>query len=185
MRVVEPTEVAALEMSTASVADVLSMLAPQIRGWVFRHVGPGPDLDDAVQEALIEIADALSRFEGRAKLTTYARRIAVRAATRYRRRHPRPRTAELHVMRDDRTPERLAMERESIRHLYKALDELSPKLRTAFILCDIEREPHESAALIEEISLDALQARLKRARAQLREILANDPYLAPMFGGTR
>lgn len=171
--------------ATQPVAEVLRALAPQIRRWVQRQLGPGPDLDDATQEALIQVADALHRYEGRAKLTTYARRITVRAALRYRRRHATPPSPPLYALDDQRTPEQLAMQRESIRRLYAALDELSPKLRLAFVLCAIEREPHAEAAEIAQVSVSAMKARLKRARAQLAKRLEDDPYLAPLFGRSR
>lgn len=172
---------ASLDPARHSLEEILRALAPRVRGWVYRHVGPGADLDDATQEALIQIAHALSSFEGRAKLSTYAHRVAIRAALRYRQR--RPRTTELTVVHDGRTPEELATHRESLRRLYAALDQLSPKLRVAYVLCEIERVSHVEAASIAEVDVEALKARLKRARARVREILADDPYLAPLFGG--
>lgn len=159
-------------------------LAPRVRLWVFRHVGPsGAHVDDATQEALIQLAEALPHFEGRSKLVTYAHRIAVRVAVRHARKARRDPPVELVAINDARTPEALAMHRESLRRLYGALDRLSPKLRTAYVLCDVERLSHEEAAEVEEVGLFTLRARLKRARVQLRALLRDDPYFAPLFGG--
>ncbi len=77
------------------------------------------------------------------------------------------------------------MQRQALSRLYAGLDLLSPKLRSAFILCDVERVGHAEAARIAEVSLDALQARLKRARVRLRAHLEKDPCLAPLFGGAK
>lgn len=167
----------------ASNPEVLRRLAPKVRLWVFRYLGPSADVDDVTQEALIEIARALERFEGRSKIETYARRIAVRVAYRMRRRSRVTETLELvPTEADRRDPERLAMHRESLRRLYAALADLTEKRRTAFVLCAIEKLSHAEAAEVTGVSLDTLRARLKRARAQLTGWLATDPYFAPFFG---
>ena len=165
-----------------ALESVLRSIAPHMRRWVARHLGPEPDLDDATQEALIELAGALDRFEGRSKLTTYAHRIGVRVAIRHAKQHRgrRRRALALASVEPDRsavTPEAVALGREGIARLYAALDELAPARRTAFILCDIERLGHDEAAAVEKVKLDTLRKRLHRARTDLRERLAQDPVL--------
>ncbi len=163
--------------------DVLRRLAPSVHRWVSALLGPTADLDDIAQEALIEVAVALDRFEGRSKLSTYAHRVVVRVALRHRR---RPRREELVLdavptPTDELNPERIAMSREATRRLYRALDELTDKLRIAFVLCAVEGHPHVEAASIAGCSVDTLRARLKRARRELETRLRNDVYLAPLF----
>ena len=157
-----------------SVDRALRQLAPQVRTWMARYLGPGPDLDDATQDALIEIADALDRFEGRSKLTTYARRIALRVAIRHRRRHRKEPPALMLVDAQNQSPrsespERTAIDRQSVAALYQALDRLPKNRRRAFILCDVERLHHDEAAAVEGVSRDTLRKRLTRARASLRK----------------
>ncbi len=176
-------DLSTLDPAADSVDRILRALAPHVRTWIYRQLGPGAELDDATQEALIQIADALPDFEGRSKLTTYARRIAIRAALRHAQRNPRPRAADLVPVADELDPEKLVLQRESLRRFYAALDQLSPKLRTAYILCDVERVPHLEAARISEIDVEAVRARVKRARTQLRELLRHDAHLAPLFEG--
>lgn len=168
-----------------SLDSVLRQLAPQVRVWVFRQLGPDPDVDDVTQEALIQIADALARFEGRSSLTTYARRIAVRVANRHRKRRGRRPLELVTPPQESVTPERLAMDRESIVRLYRALDRLTARRRTAFVLCDIEHLSHAEAAEVEGIKLETLRARLKHARADLQRSLRSDPYLSRLFQETR
>ncbi len=167
----------------APVEQVLRDLEPEVRRWVARYLGPSPELDDAVQEALIALAAALPRFEGRSRLTTYARRIALRSAGRHvRRLRATPAAPGLvAVPTEELNPERLAMGREGVDRLYRALGALSDKRRRAFVLCAIEKLPHEEAAEVEGCSLVTLRARLRHARADLTGILADDPYLAPLF----
>lgn len=170
--------------SSDNVETVLRELAPDIERWCARHLGMRSDLEDAVQEALIAVADALTRFRNESSLRTYAYRIVLRSAHRFRAKHrDAQRSQPLHVALDvdTMTPESLAMERESVRRLYVALDSLSEFRRNAFVLCAIERMPHEEAAAIEEVSVDTLRARLKHARNDLGEILKKDPYLGSMW----
>ena len=55
-----------------AVRETLRALLPHVRRWLYRLLGRSPDLDDATQEALAEIAAFLPRFEGRSKLETAA-----------------------------------------------------------------------------------------------------------------
>jgi len=163
--------------------EVLRRLAPSVHRWVSALIGPTADLDDVAQEALIEVAVALDRFEGRSKLSTYAHRVVVRVALRHRRR-PRREEPTLDVVptpTNEIDPERIAMSREATRRLYRALDELSDKLRIAFVLCAIEGQAHADAAGIAGCSVETLRARLKRARRELEVRLRTDVYLAPLF----
>ena len=66
--------------SPAGEREALIALAPRVRGWIFRYVGPHRDIEDLVQQALLEIALALDRFDGRSSVATYAHRIALRVA---------------------------------------------------------------------------------------------------------
>jgi len=163
---------------------ILRQLAPDVRGWVFRYLGARAELDDVVQEALIELASALARFRGDSSVRTYARRIVTRVASRHVRTPAGQ--ARVHLVPDAEyapDPETIAMQRESLRRLYGALAELSETRRSAFVLCAIERLPHDEVAAIEQVSVETLRARLKRARAELADRLRDDPLLAPLFRG--
>lgn len=163
---------------------VLHELAPSVHKWCARHLGPRHDLDDVVQDALVATADALLHFRNESSLNTYVYRVVQRSCSRYRQKHRHAQKgAPLHaaVDVDSITPEALAMEKESVRRLYAALDELSEILRSAFVLCAIEQMAHEEAARIEGVSVETLRARLKRARAELSERLRKDPYLGSMW----
>ena len=50
----------------------------RVRAILSRVVGPGAGLDDAVQEAFIDVFRGLSRFEGRSGLGTWIYRVALR-----------------------------------------------------------------------------------------------------------
>jgi len=159
-----------------------------------RVLGNPEDAEEALQEGLLSAYRNLPRFEGRSQFSTWLTRIVINAAL-MRRRSKRARPA---VSLDDRTPdgelplaERFADESPNPEQLYagtelgdrvrKKLAEISPLLRTAFWLREIEGLSAEEAAQILGVSRNTLKARLWRARQELaaRLGLALDGNLAP------
>ncbi|MBX3269252.1 MAG: sigma-70 family RNA polymerase sigma factor [Sandaracinaceae bacterium] len=161
----------------------LTELVPVVRAWMWRLLGPRVDYDDAVQDALIELAKALPSFEGRSKVTTFAHPIVVRTAYRYMRapREVAPSDPDTVAGTDD--PERRVAHRQELDRLHRVLGQLPETARVAFVLCAVERLAHEEAAAIEGVSVETLRARLKRAKAELARRLRADPELASMLGG--
>jgi len=65
---------------------VLISVAPRVQRAARGVLGTGaPDVDDATQESLIALVDALPRFRGECSVVGYATRIAVRTSLRLRR----------------------------------------------------------------------------------------------------
>ena len=183
---------AALEQGDARALDaVLRELLPFVRGLIFRVLGPGPGLDDATQDALIELSKALLRWQGRSSLRTYAGRIAVRVAYRHLRRRVRDRERE-QVHHDEALsaaspsagdPEASCIGRERLARLYHHLDQLPPKHRLAFVMCDVEgMTPTEAAALVRSHPV-TMRSHLARARRRLRALLREDGSLGEMLRG--
>jgi RNA polymerase sigma-70 factor (ECF subfamily) len=145
-----------------------------------RFLGPGHEIDDAVQDALIELASALERFRGESSVRTYAYRIALRVAYQHRRKRP-PVLPPLALVCDEADPEVLLSQRQALIRLYAALDALTSQQREAVLLCAIEKMPHPEAAEVLGVEVEALRQRLKRGRRELRERLAHDPLLGGFF----
>ncbi len=159
-----------------------------------RVLGNPEDAEEALQEGLLSAYRNLPRFEGRSQFSTWLTRIVINAAL-MRRRSKRARPA---VSLDERTPdgelplaERFADESPNPEQLYagtelgarvnKNLAQISPLLRTAFWLREIEGLSAEEAAQVLGVSRNTLKARLWRARQELaaRLGLALDGNLAP------
>lgn len=152
--------------------DVLRELLPLMRMWMFRLVGPGGDLDDAVQDALAEVAAALPRFEGRSSVATFAHRIALRTSRRHRpRRRPEPWVEPV----DERSgPEEQIGARSALRRIHTLLDELPRRRREAFLLCAVGGMSPAEAAGVVGVSANAMRSRLHRARQELVAKLGED-----------
>jgi RNA polymerase sigma factor (sigma-70 family) len=163
--------------------DALDMLFAQHSRALFqtalRLLGNAEDAEDALQEAMLSAYRNLPRFEGRSQFSTWMTRIVINAALmrrRSKRAHP---ALSLDDSTDDKTPmvERFADEHPSPEQLYASaelservkenLQELSPLLRNAFELRELEGLSADEAAKALGVSRNTLKARLWRARQQL------------------
>lgn len=151
----------------------LALVVPIVRATVYRMLGPRLSRDDVVQDALIEVARALDRFEGRASLTTYARTITVRVVYRAL---SRARATDLTMCEDehvatDPTPEAELVQRQALARLHRCLRRLPENRRTAFILCGLEEMSPHAAAELTGVSPGAMRARYMHARRELARML--------------
>jgi RNA polymerase sigma-70 factor (ECF subfamily) len=163
-----------------AVRDALREILPYVRRWLTHLLGRSPDLDDATQEVLVELAKFMPRYEGRAKLTTVAHTITVRVAYRFfgtaRDTVPLesvPDRPDTSANVDDR-----AMAREALARLQRCLKKLPAKRRVAFVLCAIEGLTPTEAADCAGTTAIAMRCRLLWARREIERMLRGDPYLA-------
>jgi len=68
----------------AAFAAIFDGLREQVFAVCVNVAGNSADAEDALQEAFIAVHASLSKFEGRARLSTWVHRIAIRAALRVR-----------------------------------------------------------------------------------------------------
>jgi RNA polymerase sigma-70 factor (ECF subfamily) len=128
-------------------------------------------VEDVAQDTFLQVFRQLPAFDlaGPARLSTWILTIAARRAIdEMRRKRP-----ALGVDAD-----RIAVERgdhrrgEIVRALEAALGELSPELRAAFLLRELHGMEYAAIASALAIDLGTVKSRLSRARAALRERLA-------------
>lgn len=173
-------EIAALRRGDRLVTEeVLRALHDDVRLRLHRLLGPRADLDDAVQDALIEIAAALPSFEGRSTLRTFAARITVRVAYRYFGR-PHHEPLELAAVASGDDPEDRVARRQTLRRMARCLEKLSEKRRVAFVLCCVEGFSPREAAEIEGVSSLVMRTRLFQARGELERLMKGDPFFDSM-----
>jgi RNA polymerase sigma-70 factor (ECF subfamily) len=167
----------------AALRDTLRELLPVVRRWLVRLLGRTPDLDDATQDVLAELARFLPRFEGRSKLETAAHTITVRVAYRY---YGTTKEVALEAVPElvEPTPsmDSRVVAREALARLQRCLRRLPAKRRTAFVLCAVEGLTPSEAAAVAGTTAIAMRCRLLWARRELARMLDGDPYLASWFG---
>jgi RNA polymerase sigma-70 factor (ECF subfamily) len=168
-----------------TIERTLRALLPRVERWMLRLLGPRPDLEDAVQDALVELTLALPRFEGRSKLSTLAHTVTVRVAYRYYGRRARGAETSLELVPpppDRIDPESRAASREALRRLYRCLEKLPKKQRTAFVLCAVEGMAPAEAAQVAGTGALSMRSNLFHARRQIARMLGTDPVVAALVG---
>jgi RNA polymerase sigma-70 factor (ECF subfamily) len=150
-----------------------------------RVLGNAEDAEDALQDGLLSAYRNLKRFEGRSQFSTWLTRIVINAALMRRRSaKARPAFSLDEPPREDELPatERFAAEAPNPEQVFvgtelreiisENLDELSPLLRMAFVLREVEGYSTGEAARKLGVTENTLKARLWRARHQLAERLS-------------
>lgn len=132
---------------------------------------------DLVQESFVAAHGALARFDSSRCLRAWLSRIAINKCRDWaRRRRVRNMLARVlpveavETVADDRIgAEAAAIERDSLARTLAALDALPDALRLPLILCAVEGLSQIEAAETLGVSIKAVELRIRRARAALRE----------------
>ena len=163
-----------------AIERLLRMHQPQIHAVCRRITGNETDALDATQEALIAIVRGLPRFDGRAKFSTWAYRIATNACLdELRRRKRRPIVG---LPDHDGTPIELVDpaapdpadavgDRDEVD---TALAALAPDFRAAVVLRDLCQLDYAEIAEVLEIPAGTVRSRIARGRAQLADLLGGN-----------
>jgi RNA polymerase sigma-70 factor (ECF subfamily) len=130
-------------------------------------------VEDAAQDTFLQVFRRLASWKagGRAKLSTWILTIAARRAIDELRRQRPTLRADLEAPGDARGDER-AIRRELIAAIERALHDLTPELRAAFLLREYHGLDYAEIASALDVDLGTVKSRLSRARAALREQLA-------------
>jgi RNA polymerase sigma-70 factor (ECF subfamily) len=178
----------ATEGDTSATARLLKVVAPEMARVVRGVMGPySSDVDDAVQQSLVGLIQALPAFRGECAPAGYACRIAFRTALAMRRR-----SREARARYDDST------DADSLPASSSPSDLSDARRRTALVRSVLDQIPAEQAEAlamrtmlgwsIEEIAkassvpINTVRSRLRLAKEALRRNIEADPSLADELG---
>jgi RNA polymerase sigma-70 factor (ECF subfamily) len=131
------------------------------------------EAEDIAQESFLRLWGAAADWQPRARISTWLTMVAQRLAIDRLRRTGRFSDAEPPDLPDPApSPERLASAREAGRAMEEALSALPDRQRTAFVLVHVDGLSGRDAAATLDLSEDALESLLARARRGLRGRLA-------------
>lgn len=143
-----------------------------------RMVGPGREalVEDLAQETFLQVFRSLSGFSslGPARLSTWVLTIASRRAVDALRKRPLP-TAPLEEGAAVSAPARAdetARQRQVARAIQRAVEDLSPAFRAAFLLREYHQLEYAEIARALGVDLGTVKSRLARAREAVRRALA-------------
>jgi len=154
------------------------------------------DAEDIVQQSFQKAFTHLCNFEGRSAFSTWLTRIAINEALMFARRIRGHRevliddadeneetTTALEVPDSSPDPEAIYSQRESMEMLSVAMKELSPGIRRAIQLRELDERSSEETARILGISVTALKSRMFHGRRRLREKLKQ--FVEPAWRAAR
>jgi RNA polymerase sigma-70 factor (ECF subfamily) len=163
---------------------VISSYSPVLFRVALRRLRNVEDAEDAVQDALLSACKHIGQFEGRSQFSTWLTSIVTNTAGMKLRQHLRHEMVSLdqnqendgatfaNKLKDSRpNPETICGQREMGETLHQALAQLSPKLREAIQMRDLDGFSTQEAANALKISTNALKSRLTRGRANLSLLL--------------
>jgi RNA polymerase sigma-70 factor (ECF subfamily) len=148
---------------------------------------PGQDREDVAQEVFVRVFRHLKSFRARQSFGAWIYRVTVNAAHDYRTRHGRRMAGEsgwdegLEEAADPRPgPAESARERELRQALDQALETLTVRERSVFVLRELEGL--ETAVVARSLGISTITVRrhLFRARRRLREALASLEQKKPL-----
>ncbi len=183
----EITLVAALRRGEADAYEqLIEQYADGVYRTAYRLLQNPHDAEDAMQEAFLTVYLRIGDFQGQARLSSWLYRIVTNKALdilRKRQRKTDAATDSLEDLSEDAAellPDTQAvlpedwLDRQEINALINAgLETLSPTLRAAFVLFEMEDLSMEEVADALGISVSAAKVRVHRARNALRAFLSN------------
>jgi RNA polymerase sigma-70 factor, ECF subfamily len=179
------TDIPAPGTGTRELEDIFSRCLPLLHRTAYRYLGNVADAEDAVQDALLSAYSHLDQFRGQAQLSTWLVAIVSNCARMQLRRRPR----QIHVslneqLGDDQgytvsdrlvdyapSPEEQFRKTELHECIMQFAKQLSPTLRTAFQLRDLDGFTTDEAAHILGVANGTVKAQVTRARAKLTRLV--------------
>jgi RNA polymerase sigma-70 factor, ECF subfamily len=172
----------------AAIAALLRVVAPPMLRVVRGVLGPrSADVDDALQQSLISLINALPAFRGECAPAAYACRIAFRVALALRRRARRDDRERELMAATDGSPEAMPASHslEATRRtaaLRALLDEIPTAQAEALAMRTILGWSREEIAKMSGVPVNTVRSRLRLAKEALRRKIESDPKLLEELG---
>jgi len=178
-------DIPAPEEETRESQDVFSRHLPLLYRTAYRYLGNAAVAEDAVQDGLLSAYKHLDRFRGQAQLSTWLVAIVTNCARMQLRRRPRQIHVSLNEQLGDEqgytmsdqlvdlgpSPEEEYCKAELRERLLQFTKELSPTLRKAFQLRDLDGLTTSEAAQILGVVDGTVKAQVARGRAKLTRLV--------------
>jgi RNA polymerase sigma-70 factor (ECF subfamily) len=173
------------EKETREMQDVLSRQLPSFYRRAYRYLGNAADAEDAVQDALLSACRHLDQFKGQSKMSTWLTSVVINSTLTTLRRRPR----QIHTSLDERlgedqkyrisegladcrpSPEDECVESDLHGRLVQFVAQLSPSLRKAYQLRDLDGLTTSETARILGLREVTVKAQVSRARTELRRMM--------------
>jgi RNA polymerase sigma-70 factor, ECF subfamily len=152
---------------------LLDRHAGPLRNFLFRINQNSADADELCQEAFLRVWQHAGRWEaGRVQFNTWLFRIGQNLAIdRYRKQRERSLEAAPEAVDEGADPRRVLARAQTAAQLRDAIAALPERQRTALVLCHFQGMSYQQAADVLDVSLEALESLVSRARRTLKQQL--------------
>jgi len=188
MRAEDPLITRAQAGETKALDELFRRHREDVARIAFRFIGPGPDLDDVVQESFIQVYRSIGTFKGNSRFSTWLYRVVSNVAKMHiRAKRSRPQLAsavaqEIPRPDSDRAgPEDAAARSQRVERLYAHIHRLPEKKRTVLLMHDFDGVAPKRIAEVVGIPLQTVRTRLFYARKELYGALARDEELRDLM----
>lgn len=158
----------------------------------FRLVGDREDAMDITQEVFLKAYQALSRFRGDSRFSTWIYRVCVNASLdhlRKKQKQPPHSLDEPLYLKESSVTREVADESENVEDSVETkfmssdvlaiLKEIDPAHRAIILLCDVRGYSYQEIADILGLSMGTVKSRLHRARNMVRRLLPTEHIGTP------
>jgi RNA polymerase sigma-70 factor (ECF subfamily) len=138
--------------------------------FAMRYVGRRPDAEDVAQEAFIRLWKHAAEWEEKGfSIRSWIYRITYNLCIdELRKRKPLTPVEDEVILASTEQPDEDVYQDQRQRQVAAALKELPERQRTALVLCVYQGLSNQNAATVMDISVEALESLLSRARRMLR-----------------
>ncbi|MCL6531802.1 MAG: sigma-70 family RNA polymerase sigma factor [Armatimonadetes bacterium] len=179
----------AKQQDESAFAQIVNLYADKLYNYIVRMLGNPHDAEDVLQEVFLRAYQGLPSFDGRASLSTWLFRIAHNLCIdHYRKQERRVKTVSIYQdnpdeadegaeeweFPDTQTPDPMqaVLDRELQEVVERALESLSPKLKSVLLLYDMEGLSYEEISQSLGIPMGTVKSRLHLARSEIQKKVA-------------
>jgi RNA polymerase sigma factor (sigma-70 family) len=159
----------------AALNDLLRVIEPDVLRHCSRFLPCRQDAEEACQDALMQVARNIGRFEGRSRFSTWLHVVVANSArSTYRslKRRSMEQSGDLpHQRPDPRRTSVIAGSRVDILDAMEDLERRKPDLIAALVLRDVSQLEYSEIAKQLGLPLGTVKSRIHEARKQVRESL--------------
>ncbi|MBI1339548.1 RNA polymerase sigma factor [bacterium] len=157
-----------------AAAELVRRHLPRMVGLARRMLGDASEAEDVAQEVFLRVWKHAAKWKpGQAKFETWMHRVAMNLCLDRLRRGSRNGGEVPADLPDEHASTTRALDVEQRRErVQRALDQLPERQRAALVLCYYQEKSNIEAAEIMDVSVEALESLLSRARRALKSGLA-------------
>ncbi|RZS37718.1 RNA polymerase sigma-70 factor (ECF subfamily) [Herbihabitans rhizosphaerae] len=159
----------------AALNEVLRRIEPDVLRKCARFLPHRQDAEEACQDALLQVARNIHKFEGRSKFTTWLHVVVANCARQtYRslkRRAAEQASAELPSMADPRTTSVIAGSRIDLLDALEKLEQTKPDLVAPIVLRDVSQMGYNEISEHLGVPLGTIKSRIHDARKFVQQHL--------------